>query len=348
VKKMLTQSIKCLLFSLVTASFLLSGCGGNDVKTKWTYAVYCDTRGDNDTANLTKSGVNEAVVNSVAKDMVKEGVELVIFPGDAVNGWWATTTPYASQFATWRKAMAPVYESGIKVYPVRGNHEVGGTDFYPYPWPPGSSPTPTILPDASLMTAYRDAFSDPWIPINGPAGEVGLTYSFVYKNAFFVGLDQNVNPFRVNQTWLDTQLLQKTQQHTFVYGHTPAFRVGHTDSLAYYPEDRDLFWNSLGNAGVRMYFSGHDHLYNRAHINDQAGHTIYQVLTGAGGAPFNTWTPPYAEGDKVVGDYHQEGKNGYVLVTVDGPHVTMRWKSLSSANGQDVWTTEDTLEYTVN
>jgi hypothetical protein len=257
--------------------------------------------------------------------MVKEGAELVIFPGDAINGWYNISTPYANQFATWRKAMAPVYDAGIKVYPIRGNHENGPpAPPYAFPWPPGSSATPLILPDAGLMTAYLNAFSDPWIPANGPAGEKGLTYSFVYKNAFFIGMDQSVNPYRVNQPWLDAQLAQNTQPHAFVYGHTPAFRVGHTDSLAYYPDDRDLFWNSLGNAGVRMYFSGHDHLYNRAHIKDQAGHTIYQVLTGAGGAPFNTWAPPYAEGDKVVGDYHKEGENGYVLVTVDGPHVTMR------------------------
>lgn len=343
------QSNKWLALLLVAVSFLLNGCSGTASTGKWTYAVYCDSRGDNDANNLTKSGVNEAVANAVAKDMVREGVELVIFPGDMVNGWFMSTTPYADQFATWRKAMAPVYAAGIKVYPVRGNHENGpSTPPHYFPWPPGSGPEPTILPDAGLMTAYLNAFSDPWIPANGPAGEVGLTYSFVYKNAFFVGLDQSVNPFRVNQTWLNTQLAQNTQPHTFVYGHTPAFRVGHTDSLAYYPEDRDLFWNSLGNAGVRMYFSGHDHLYNRAHIKDQAGHTIYQVLTGAGGAPFNKWAPPYAEGDKVVGDYHQEGKNGYVLVTVDGANVTMRWKSLSSANGLNVWTTEDTLEYSVD
>lgn len=76
-------------------------------------------------------------------------------------------------------------------------------------------------------------------------------------------------------------------------------------------------------------------------------HTVYQVLTGAGGAPFNTWAPPYAEGAKVVGDYHAEGHYGYVIVTVDGPHVTMKWKSLSNNGGQDIWTTMDTLEYTV-
>jgi len=72
------------------------------------------------------------------------------------------------------------------------------------------------------------------------------------------------------------------------------------------------------------------------------------VLTGAGGAPFNSWALPYAEGDKVVGDYHKEGENGYVLVTVDAPHVKMRWKSLSTVNGKDDWAVEDTLEYTVN
>jgi hypothetical protein len=351
------RSVKRLGFALTAVFFLLCGCGGSSggiqVQPKWTFAVLCDTRGDNNSANLSKSGVNEVVVNSMAKDLVKEGAELVIFPGDLVNGWFYISTPYADQFATWRKAMAPVYDAGIKVYPVRGNHENGPPDpLINFPWPPGISATPEIVPIPELKAAYQTAFSDAWIPANGPPGEEGLTYSFVYKNAFFVGLDQYINPYRVKQPWLDDQLRQNKQPHTFVYGHAPAFRVGHTDSLAYYPEDRDTFWNSLGNAGVRMYFSGHDHLYNRAHINDQAGHTIYQVLTGAGGAPFNKWLHPpeggYFEGDKVVHDYDDEVHCGYVILTVDGPHVKMKWKALLNNEGQDVWTTMDTLEYTVN
>jgi hypothetical protein len=117
--------------------------------------------------------------------MVKEGVELVIFPGDLVNGWFYISTPYVDQFATWRKAMAPVYDAGIKVYPVRGNHENGPP--YPlinFPWPPDVNATPVIVPIAELKAAYRTAFTDAWIPANGPAGEEGYTYSFVYKNAF--------------------------------------------------------------------------------------------------------------------------------------------------------------------
>ena len=40
--------------------------------------------------------------------------------------------------------------------------------------------------------------------------------------------------------------------------------------------------------------------------------------------------------------------NGYVIVTVDGSRVTMKWKALLNDGVQDVWTTMDTLEYTVD
>jgi 3',5'-cyclic AMP phosphodiesterase CpdA len=354
------RHIKSFIFSLTAIFLLLCGCSGGkiEVQPKWTFAVLCDTRGDNVSTNRTKSGVNEAVVNSMARDIVKEGAELVIVPGDLVNGWFYIDTPYADQFATWRQVMAPVYDAGIKVYPVRGNHENGPPDpLKEFPWPPDPPNYPTILTIEVLKAAYLTAFADAWIPGNGPPDEEGLTYSFVYKNAFFVGLDHyiNLNPYRVyrvNQPWLDDQFRQNKQPHTFVYGHAPAFRVGHADSLASYPEERDLFWNSLGNAGVRMYFSGHDHLYNRAHIDDQAGHTIYQVLAGSGGAPFNIWPHPpeggYFEGDKVVHDYDDQVHYGYIIVTVDGPHVTMKWKAMLNNGVQDVWIAMDILEYTVN
>ena len=79
----------CLLLTAVF--FLLCGCnggssGGIQVQPQWTFAVLCDTRGDNNAANLYKSGVNEVVVDSMTRDLVKEGAELVIFPGDLVNG----------------------------------------------------------------------------------------------------------------------------------------------------------------------------------------------------------------------------------------------------------------------
>jgi len=59
--------------------FLLCGCnggssGGIQVQPQWTFAVLCDTRGDNNAANLYKSGVNEVVVDSMTRDLVKEAL----------------------------------------------------------------------------------------------------------------------------------------------------------------------------------------------------------------------------------------------------------------------------------
>lgn len=339
------------VFIIVQLAFIVTWSAYASAQSSgpWKFAVLCDTRGDSNTENLDKIGVNEAVVNSVARDIVKEGAKLVIIPGDTVNGWFNIRTPYASQFATWRKAMAPVYEAGIKVYPVRGNHEDGPfLNNEKYSWPPTEKNNPVGVPIPELKAAFLEAFNDPWIPVNGPDGEKGLTYSFGYNNAFFIGLDEFVNPIKVNQAWLDSELKSNKLPHIFVYGHDPAFRVNHTDSLASYPQARDAFWDSLGNAGARIYFCGHDHLYNRAHVKNRVGNIIYQVLAGSGGAPFTKWQPQrYAEGAKVVNDYYDEVHYGYVLVTIDSNKVTMEWKALLNEEGPDVWKTMDILEYSL-
>lgn len=124
--------------------------------------------------------------------------------------------------------------------------------------------------------------------------------------------------------------------------------MNHADSLASYPQARDALWDSLGRAGVRIYFSGHDHLYNRARIKDRNGNIIHQVLAGSGGAPFSRWKmQQYAEGGKIVNEYHDEVHYGYVLVTIDGPKVVMEWRALFIEEGQDVWKTMDILEYSI-
>ena len=74
----------------------------------------------------------------------------------------------------------------------------------------------------------------------------------------------------MNQAWFDARIASKTEAHLFVYGHEPAFGVNHNDNLALYPRERDLFWNALGKGGGRVYFCGHDHLYNRADLLDDA------------------------------------------------------------------------------
>lgn len=298
----------------------------------WTFAVLCDTRGDDNNSSY-KSGINDTVLSAIATAVVKDDCELVLVPGDMINGWWANgSTSYADQFKNWRTAMAPVYGAGIKVYTVRGNHE-DGPSIYP-PVPPYSS-----IPDPALKAAYIEAFGGD-NPDNGPPGEKDLTYSFSYKNAFFMGFDQYVTPHKVNQAWMDGSLANNSQLHIFVFGHEPAFAINHPDCLAYYSTERCTFWNNIGNAGGQVYFCGHDHLYNRAHVTDCSGNEIYQMVVGSCGAPFKTWNPPYVDGS-VVGDYHNDTDCGYILVTIDDEIAWVEWKALEGNLDDPRWITRD-------
>ncbi len=237
--------------------------------------------------------------------------------------------------------MAPVYQKKIEVYTVRGNHEDGPGN---YSEKLRKEVPPYIThPDPNLTKAFVETFgfnraNGTGNPANGPDGEVNLTYSFEHENAFFVGLDEYIKPHRVNQTWLDDQLKKSTKPFVFVFGHEPAFQIQHPDCLAYNSTNRSKFWDSIGGAGCQIYFCGHDHLYDRAHIFDGSGNKIYQMVVGSCGAPqANGWKPPYTDGS-VLGDFHNNNKTGYVLVTMwNNNTAVVEWKAWNGAN----WTTLD-------
>ncbi len=209
----------------------------------WKFAVISDTQGDN-TPQKNKSCINDAVVRAMAADIVREKPDLLIVAGDLVNGWFKNGgTDYARQYANWKEAMGPVYRAGIEVYPIRGNHDSGPERLALPPLPSFLEPPPDT--PILLKKTFRNAFSELYIPKNGPVDEEGLPYSFPHKNALFVGLDQYTGgQHRINQAWLDKQLAGNNRPHVFIYGHEPAFETDHKDSLAFYPHERDLFWAS--------------------------------------------------------------------------------------------------------
>ena len=139
------------------------------------------------------------------------------------------------------------------------------------------------------------------IPQNGPDEEKGMTFSFTNQNAFFIGMDEFMPDYenRLNQNWLDEQLAANILPHVFVYGHLPAVAVTEDlSSMAYYPLNRDAFWESLGDGGCQVYLCGHSHLYNRATITvtDVNGKTtppITQLIVGGGGGPLESWDGDY-------------------------------------------------------
>ncbi|HOO40369.1 MAG TPA: metallophosphoesterase [Syntrophales bacterium] len=200
-------------FLLLLAFLLGTACSGigtgirsHTSSSSWTFAVIADTQGDGSPQIDGKSCINDTVLRAIAEDISREKPDFVLVAGDLVNGWFRNGgTGYAIQYENWRKAMAPVYHAGIRVYPIRGNHDSGPERLALPPLPSHLEPPPDT--PVALKKAFQNAFSESYIPKNGPVDEAGLTYSFPHKNAFIVGLDQFTGgQHKVNQAWLDGQL----------------------------------------------------------------------------------------------------------------------------------------------
>jgi len=268
------------------------------------FVVTSDTQGGDG------NGVNSTMLGEIVWATINEGADFILISGDIVDGTPGQGT-FKSQLLHWRDISQPLYDAGIGVYPVRGNHDNGA------------------------KADWDDVFSGAYaLPSNGPVGEENITYSFTYGNVFIVGLDQYVNPHRVNQTWLDTQFASNNEPHVFVFGHEPAFKLRHPDCLDDYPSDRDTFWNSIAAEGERIYFCGHDHSYDHARIDDHDGNPnndVHQIVTIGGGdilygdgafdGDNNSWTPLRVDHENIT-----QGHQGYMLVEIDGPNATLTWK----------------------
>ncbi len=270
-------------------------------------------------------GVNGEILGEIADAIIAESAEFVVFTGDLIWGY-ASSGPVETQLATWISIMQPVYDAGIGVYPLRGNHEIG----------------------VGTKENWDNVFiGDYALPGNGPVGEENITFSVTHKNVFIAGLDQYVNPHVINQPWLDDQFELNTQPHVFIFGHEPAFKAYHEDCMDDNATDRDDFWDSIKAEGGRTYFSGHDHFYDHSRIDDNDGepsNDLHQFIVATAGAGLyssewdydgdnSLWTP-----ERVYNDVNY----GYILVEVNGTEVTLTWKHRTAPGvyepGGDVFT----------
>jgi len=266
----------------------------------WTFMVYGDSRGSS-----SNNPVNTAILTELAQVTTNLHPAFVLVPGDLVNkgSLWA--------FQQWTNIMSPVYQAGIGVYPVLGNH------------------------DRADVTSYKNIFG-PSLPDNGPAAEIDRTYALFYSNAVVLALDQYVASHRVNQAWINSVLATNACPHIFALGHEPAFKVNHTGCLDDYPANRNAFWNSLSNAGSRIYFCGHDHFYDHMRLDDGDGspdNDVHQMIVGTAGAPLYA-SGPY-DGDNGLWMPQRilfEQQHGFVLVEVRGWSVTNTWYHRTGAN----------------
>jgi len=320
----------------------------------WTFAVIGDSRGkgaeeDSDKWDFHpkrsyKKYKNWDYLWRIAKDISKQNCALVIFTGDLIWGDKA----HAKQYENWKKAMAPVFNAGIPVYPVRGNHEEYGDK------------------DASLWRAFvKNQLDVRPIPANGPSGEKLCTYSFAHENALFVAMDEYFHrdhkKHKINQKWLNETLqkndLETKYPHVFVYAHTPAFRVstsryscpgsGFTGALYCDETVRNTLWTSLRDHGGRVYFCGHIHFYTRNTIKKFDHPKLYQVCNGIGGADLDRFKG-HIDTTYVDKSLSNEDKyHGYNLVRIDDNKVTVKLRTYNAKTRQWMALERHKFTYTV-
>ena len=257
-----------------------------------------------------------------------ENPDFVLFPGDLVGTGGQTV------YSTWKSTMQPVYDAGIGVCPVAGNHEISG----------GASATNAFM--SMFITPYTTA------PFSGMTNMVvdnssfdGRSYAFNFSNALFLCMDNYSNlstsAHCVNQPFLDAQLAARNPTNTplvFAMWHEPAFKAGKDIGLEANINLRNATWTSLQNAGCRQVFNGHDHSYAMARLDDGDGNPnndVYQVVVGTAGAPPYVVTYSGNTGSWAVVPVSSETNNyGYVRVVVDdvAHTVTQTWVHRTGAN----------------
>lgn len=306
---------------LVIAAFLLVAYAPGVSGATWKFLVYGDSRA------ASGSGVNTNILAEIAAQTLVENPEFVLFPGDLVGTGGQTV------YNTWKGIMQPVYDAGIGVCPVAGNHEASGGQ--------------------SALNAFKSTFITPYTtaPFAGMTNLFidsttadGRSYAFSFDNALFLCMDNYSNAstsaHMVNQTFLDAQLAARNPTTTplvFAMWHEPAFKAGSDTGLEAKPAQRNATWSSLQNAGCRQVFNGHDHLYATARLDDGDGNPnndTYQVVVGTAGAPFHTLAYSGDTGSWTVVPISSESSYGYVRVVVDdvAQTVVQTWVHRTAAN----------------
>jgi hypothetical protein len=216
---------------------------------------------------------------------------------------------FYQQYGFWRGMVAPMFELGMYVVPVPGNHETQVKALSKVAkvenenaWAANMG---DLIVDSARMTEAVGA-----APTNlnyGPAANLGpdglstdqskLSYSFDMKGFHFVVI--NTDPVgrdsHAPTQWLAADLSAakaRGAKRLFVFGHKPAFGYAflqgsssNTSGLDTAPgstADRDAFWNVIEQYNA-TYFCGHEHIYNISRPRGGA----YQVIVGAGGSPFD-------------------------------------------------------------
>lgn len=244
-----------MLSKKIVTILIIIGLMAGPCFADFRFAVIGDTRANNE------DGINIEIMKIILEKIKSEKVDFIVVAGDLITGS-AKSRAHMDRLKKW-KSIIEKYQ--VPFYIAIGNHEIESE-----------------LSENILRLVFE-------MPGNGPAGLKELVYSFDHKDTHFIALDTDVfnNSHRIGGQqleWLKEDLEKNKEKQIFVFGHEPAYPShGHVgSSLDKYASDRDELWGVFKEYNVRVYFCGHEHLYNRA-VHDG----IYQIITGGGGAPLS-------------------------------------------------------------
>jgi hypothetical protein len=310
--------VALLIIVIVTDAVMTAG-----VASSWKFAVLADSRAESwDNNDL---GVAANTLGILVKDIKNQSVDLVVFPGDMIGGEPNDPNSLNEQLDSWKLVMKPLYDSGIHVYTVRGNHE-----YNPYKMGSRNTIDPSYEPFLNRFPLTSGTTS--------PDG--GFTYSFIHKNAKFIGFDQYINrsesfdsslyALHSNQgqmmnNWVTAQINSSTSLLNFAFAHEMLFpSESHPDCMANDPDSRDVLVAALGTHHG-TYICGHDHMYLRGTASDGNGHTVPELVVGTAGGGNYRYASMSASGYTgpdtfaMVKNYGSSSNPyfGYLLVTVN-------------------------------
>ncbi|MCH9028872.1 MAG: metallophosphoesterase [Bacteroidetes bacterium] len=295
--------ISILLLIIFHLSFLTF----NLFAQEFSFAAMSDSRGK-------YNGVNEPILSALTEHLItnQTEVDFLFFMGDLVDGSDIYPDSTLAELKYWKKVMSSVYNNSNMVWPyiwpVIGNHEA-------------QHPKDAI----NLRLLFNDVF------MNGPEDEMGLTYSFDYKNVHFVCInserwyygdpedttdDRRDWHYVKNLDWLINDLEKARARNVnfiFVFSHDVPFPIGGhlhdglpnlgedfilpiDSTKQWYVDQRDKFWQILVDFKVSAYLCGHEHIYGRQAIGG-----VYQIVAGSSGAPLYEFNPTYnAQPDSIM------------------------------------------------
>jgi hypothetical protein len=266
-------------------------------------------------------------MSAIAKDIAAHGVDFVLFPGDMVTGETNDSAALQSMLQTWKAAMAPVYDAGIPVYVVRGNHE--------YDTLANGAANPVDPSSAPFLAEFS------YLPQNGPGAEKGFTWSFTHKNVKVVGFDEysnrsasydnhryapGSNHGQAMNPWVLDEINHSKKPINFAIAHEQMWpTTSHSDCLANDPDSRDALVHALGTHNG-AYFTGHDHMFVRGYMTNDLGDKVPSLVVGAAGGgnydykPFDAVAAGYTGPDRYVVEKTISSSSnptfGYLIVTV--------------------------------